>query len=116
MSGVCSPEKEKGERARLPSWQDEDPSWESFLGHSQEAANILIRWPDGSRDSWAQPADTKLRSLLLFISTKVRPNFTPESLTTHNNGMFVRASARITTRSSPTFPGDRLTPWTKSCP
>ena len=80
MAGLCSPEKEKekGERARLPSAQDEDPSWESFLGDSEEKSNILIRWPDGSRDSWAQPVDTKLRSLLLFISTKVRPDFKAE--------------------------------------
>ena len=75
MSAFCSPEKEKSERSRLPSAQDEDPSWESFLGSSEEKSNILIRWPDGSRDSWAQPVDTKLRSLLLFISTKVRPDF-----------------------------------------
>ena len=72
--GICSPEKEKSERARLPSAQDSDPSWESFLGSSKEKTNILIRWPDGSRDSFAQPADTKLRSLLLFISTKVSPD------------------------------------------
>jgi len=69
-NGKCSPEKEKSESKRIPSAQDEDPSWESFLGSSEEKSNILIRWPDGSRDSWAQPQDTKLRSLLLFISSK----------------------------------------------
>jgi len=68
--GKCSPEKEKSESKRIPSAQDEDPSWESFLGVSEEKSNILIRWPDGSRDSWAQPVDTKVRSLLLFISSK----------------------------------------------
>ena len=72
--GLCSPEKEKGERARLPSAQDSDPSWESFLGSSEEKSQIMVRWPDGSRDNWSQPADTKLRSLLLFISTKVSPD------------------------------------------
>ena len=70
--GKCSPEKEKSESKRIPSAQDEDPSWESFLGVSEEKSNILIRWPDGSRDSWAQPVDTKVRSLLLFISSKVK--------------------------------------------
>ena len=79
---LCSPEKEKekGERARLPSAQSEDPSWESFLGSSQEKSQIMVRWPDGSRDNWSQPADTKLRSLLLFISTKVRAEFSFDSV------------------------------------
>ena len=61
-------EKEKSStNGRLPC---PDDSWESFLGESEEKSTILIRWPDGGRDSWCQPSDSQLRSLLLFISSK----------------------------------------------
>lgn len=53
---------------RLPCSEDENPSWRSFLGSSEEKSTILIRWPDGSRDSWSQSTDTKLQSLLLYIA------------------------------------------------
>ena len=64
-------EKEKGaSNGRLPCPGDSDPSWEKFLGESEEKSTILIRWPDGGRDPWCQPSDSQLRSLLLFISSK----------------------------------------------
>ena len=53
----------------MPCPEDDDPSWETFLGDSDEKSTILIRWPDGSRDSWSQPSDTKLKALLLFIAS-----------------------------------------------
>jgi len=64
-------EKEKGSTSngRLPCPDDEDPSWETFLGQSEEKSTIMIRWPDGSRDSWSQSSDSQLRSLLLFIAS-----------------------------------------------
>ena len=34
-----------------------------LLHHPDQA-----RWPDGSKDPWSRPADSKLLSLLLFIS------------------------------------------------
>ena len=65
-------EKEKNgtsSNGRLPSPEDKDPSWETFLGQSEEKSTLLIRWPDGSRDSWSQPADSQLRALLLFVAS-----------------------------------------------
>jgi len=70
-------EKSKnGHSCRLPTPEDEDPSWESFLGNDSELSNILIRWPDGSKNPWSQPADSKLQALLKFIDTK---GFSPEN-------------------------------------
>lgn len=64
-------EKSKnGHSDRLPTPEDEDPSWETFLGSGSDSSTILIRWPDGSRDPWSQPADSKLQALLMFISFK----------------------------------------------
>jgi len=59
-----------GHSDRLPTPEDEDPSWETFLGTGSDSSTILIRWPDGSRDPWSQPSDSKLQALLLFISFK----------------------------------------------
>eukprot|EP00092_Neocalanus_flemingeri_P015956 GFUD01017273.1.p1 GENE.GFUD01017273.1~~GFUD01017273.1.p1 ORF type:complete len:450 (-),score=171.83 GFUD01017273.1:167-1516(-) len=61
---------QNGHTDRLPTPEDDDPSWESFLGSGPDSSTILIRWPDGSRDPWSQPADSKLQALLLFISFK----------------------------------------------
>ena len=70
-SSTCSnggeKEKHSSSNGRLPHPEDADPSWESFLGESEEKSTILIRWPDGSRDSWSQPSDSQLKSLLMFI-------------------------------------------------
>lgn len=46
-------------------------SWEDHLGPKDDPpTNILIRYPDGSRDPWNQPATSKLKALLEFISWK----------------------------------------------
>lgn len=63
-SSTITGEKEKN--SRLP--KDEE-SWESFLGDSEEKSTILIRWPDGTRDTFTQPSDSQLKSLLLFIES-----------------------------------------------
>jgi len=77
-NGVCKDtEKPKnGHSGRLPTPDDEDPSWESFLGTGSDSSTILIRWPDGSRDPWCQPADSQLQALLKFIEYK---GFSPEN-------------------------------------
>jgi len=62
--------------ARLPTPDAEDPSWESFLGRGSDTSTVLIRWPDGSRDPWCQPADSQLQALLKFIEFK---GFSPEN-------------------------------------
>jgi len=70
-------EKSKnGASARLPTPDAEDPSWESFLGRGPDTSTVLIRWPDGSRDPWSQPADSQLQALLKFIEFK---GFSPEN-------------------------------------
>jgi len=70
-------EKSKnGLQDRLPTPDDDDPSWESFLGTGSDSSTILIRWPDGSRDPWCQPADSQLQALLKFIEHK---GFSPEN-------------------------------------
>jgi len=65
-----SPPVESNKPNRIPTLEDDNPSWESFLGTSSETSTILIRWPDGSRDPWCQPADSKLLALLTFVSFK----------------------------------------------
>jgi hypothetical protein len=45
--------------------------WEAHLGEAGDpATNILIRYPDGGRDAWRQPATSRLRALVLFVSSK----------------------------------------------
>jgi len=77
-NGVCKDiEKPKnGHSGRLPTPDDEDPSWETFLGTGSDCSTILIRWPDGSRDPWCQPADSQLQALLKYIEYK---GFSPEN-------------------------------------
>ena len=53
----------------------EEASWEKYLGVLDEESpssitNILIRFPDGSRESWRQSAESLLKSLLLFVEFK----------------------------------------------
>ncbi len=46
-------------------------SWEAYLGPAGDPpANILIRYPDGQRDAWRQPASSRLRALVLFVGSK----------------------------------------------
>jgi hypothetical protein len=46
-------------------------SWEAYLGPAGDPpANILIRYPDGQRDAWRQPATSRLRALVLFVGSK----------------------------------------------
>jgi hypothetical protein len=48
-----------------------EPSWEAYLGPAGDPpANILIRYPDGQRDAWRQPATSRLRALVLFVGSK----------------------------------------------
>ncbi len=48
-----------------------ESSWEAYLGPAGDtAANILIRYPDGERDAWRQPATSRLRALVLFVGSK----------------------------------------------
>ncbi len=48
-----------------------ESSWEAYLGPAGDpAANILIRYPDGQRDAWRQPATSRLRALVLFVGSK----------------------------------------------
>jgi hypothetical protein len=48
-----------------------EPSWEAYLGQAGDPpANILIRFPDGQRDAWRQPATSRLRALVLFVGSK----------------------------------------------
>jgi len=64
-------EKSKnGHMDRIPTPEDDDPSWESFLGASTDKSTVLIRWPDGSKDPWSQPSDSKLQALLLYVCSK----------------------------------------------
>ncbi len=48
-----------------------ESSWEAYLGPAGDPpANILIRYPDGQRDAWRQPATSRLRALVLFVGSK----------------------------------------------
>lgn len=43
--------------------------WEAYLGRAEDpSTNILIRYPDGRRDAWRQPATSQLRALVLFLA------------------------------------------------
>jgi len=53
----------------------EEDSWRKYLGVIDEespnsATIILIRFPDGSRESWRQSADSLLKSLLFYVEFK----------------------------------------------
>jgi len=49
-------------------------TWRTYLGQADDPlTNILIRYPDGSRDSWNYPSTSKLKALIEFISEKGYP-------------------------------------------
>jgi len=49
---------------------DED-RWKQYLGPTEDPpTNILIRYPDGTRDPWNYPSTSKLKALIEFIEWK----------------------------------------------
>jgi len=52
--------------------QDEDESeWKKYLGPDTDpVANVVIRFPDGSRDSWKYPSSSRLKALVMFVKSK----------------------------------------------
>jgi hypothetical protein len=59
----------KGPSASVASCDDDKDRWREYLGDASEpTANILIRYPDGRRDAWRQPAGSQLRALVLFVA------------------------------------------------
>jgi len=60
----------KGEKEKQTEEKEEE-SWKSHLGEEgSETTTVLIRWPDGDREGWTQPASSKLAALLLYIQEK----------------------------------------------
>merc|ERR1711874_218687 len=50
---------------------DDDTDWENYLGADTDpVANIMIRFPDGSRDNWKQPGSSRLKALVLYVRGK----------------------------------------------
>lgn len=50
---------------------EDDLDWEKYLGpNTDPMANIMIRFPDGSREVWKHPETSKLKALVVFVRSK----------------------------------------------
>ena len=88
---------------------DEETDWEKYLGADTDpVANIMIRFPDGSRDNWKQPGTSRLKSLVLYIRSKGFSLEDHEIVTNFPRRVITQLSLMDTVKEAGLFPQETV--------
>ena len=73
-SNGCGGEKSNGSAATNKSQGEDDEDWTKYLGSDdEEKSSIVIRFPDGTRESKELPCSSKFKAIIKYVVSKGFP-------------------------------------------